>query len=124
ADCEESYEEGKVVTLSQAADAGSTFVKWTGACTGSGACSVTMSAAKEVTAEFSLKPVTEFTLTVNKAGTGTGTVKCKVGAGSPGACASKYPEGTSLTLTAEASAGSEFAGWSGGGCSGTGSCAL
>ncbi len=123
-DCEESYEEGKVVTLSQAADAGSTFVKWTGACSGSGACEVTMSAAKEVTAEFSLKPATEFSLTVNKAGTGTGTVKCKVGAGSLGACAAKYPSGTALTLVAEAGAGSEFAGWSGGGCSGTGSCAL
>ncbi|HEX6752134.1 MAG TPA: hypothetical protein VF093_00910 [Solirubrobacterales bacterium] len=77
-----------------------------------------------MTATFTLKPATEFTLTVNKAGTGSGTVKCKVGAGSPGACAAKYPEGTALTLIAEAGAGSEFAGWSGGGCSGTGNCAL
>ena len=39
-------------------------------------------------------------------------------------CASIYPEGTELTLTASPASGSTFAGWSGGGCSGTGSCHL
>ena len=46
-DCEEPYEEGKEVTLTQLADAGSEFVKWTGACIGSGTCKVTMSAPKK-----------------------------------------------------------------------------
>ena len=57
----------------QAATAGSTFAGWSGACTGAGACSVTMSAARSVTATFTLNPVT-YTLSVTKAGTGTGTV--------------------------------------------------
>ena len=52
ADCSEPYNSGTVVTLSQAATAGSTFTGWSGACTGTGACQVTMSAAKSVTATF------------------------------------------------------------------------
>jgi len=58
-------------------------------------------------------------LSVNKAGSGQGSVTCD---GTP--CASSYPEGTALTLTASPAAGSTFAGWSGGGCSGTGACKI
>jgi hypothetical protein len=38
-----------------------------------------------------------------------------------GGCEASYDEGTVVTLTAQAAAGSEFAGWSGG-CSGAGAC--
>ena len=62
-------------------------------------------------------PVTEFTLTIVKNGTGTGSVTCN-----GGACAAKYVAGTKVTLVASAASGSTFASWSGGGCSGTGSC--
>lgn len=61
------------------------------------------------------------TLTVSLSGTGAGTVTGP-GISCPGACSSSYPNGTSVTLTAIPSAGSTFAGWSGGGCSGTGGC--
>jgi arabinogalactan endo-1,4-beta-galactosidase len=50
--CAASYSSGTGVTLTQVANAGSTFGAWSGACTGSGSCSVTMSAAKSVTATF------------------------------------------------------------------------
>ena len=63
-------------------------------------------------------PITH-TLTINKAGTGSGSVTCN-----GGACASSYNEGTSVTLAATAASGSTFAGWSGGGCSGTGNCVV
>jgi hypothetical protein len=118
-ECEKEFTEGTKVTLKQEASAGSEFVKWTGACTGSGACEVTMSAAKEVTAEFNLKAKPEFKLTIAKAGTGSGTVTCNAGA-----CAATYPEGAEVTLAATAASGSTFAGWSGGGCSGTGACVV
>jgi hypothetical protein len=115
-DCEETYTENTVVTLTPSADPGSEFKEWTGACSGSSTCEVTMSAAKSVDAKFDL---IQRTLTITKNGTGTGTVECKVGAGSFGACAASYPDGTSLTLQATANAGSEFTGFS----AGTGSAA-
>jgi hypothetical protein len=58
-------------------------------------------------------------LTINKAGTGSGSVTCN-----GGACASTYAFGTKVTLAATAASGSTFAGWSGGGCSGTGGCVV
>jgi IPT/TIG domain/Divergent InlB B-repeat domain len=53
--CEAEFESGKEVELSQSAASGSEFKEWTGACTGSGACKVTMSAAKSVGAVFNTK---------------------------------------------------------------------
>src|SRR6185436_6730679 len=50
--CVADYPQGSVVTLTPQADAGSVFVGWTGACSGSGACSVSMDAARSVTAQF------------------------------------------------------------------------
>jgi hypothetical protein len=61
-------------------------------------------------------------LTVSLGGTGTGTVSGG-GIACPGSCSSSYPSGTSVTLTAQAAAGSTFAGWSGA-CTGTGTCEL
>jgi hypothetical protein len=46
------------VTLTATASAGSTFTGWSGACTGTGSCVVTMSAAKSVTATFTVPPPT------------------------------------------------------------------
>jgi Divergent InlB B-repeat domain len=37
-------------------------------------------------------------------------------------CSATYTSGTEVTLTATAASGSVFAGWSGGGCQGTGAC--
>jgi hypothetical protein len=67
------------------------------------------------------------TLTVTKAGSGSGTVtsdgrRSGVNCGSD--CSESYPSGSSVSLTATPASGSTFAGWSGGGCSGTGSCHL
>jgi Divergent InlB B-repeat domain len=40
------------------------------------------------------------------------------------ACSHAFETGTAVTLTATPAAGSTFAGWSGGGCSGTGACTV
>ena len=59
-----------------------------------------------------------FTLTVSKAGSGEGTVTSVPAGVNCGAdCRESYASGTSVTLTAVAAAGSQFAGWSG--CSST-----
>jgi hypothetical protein len=52
--CSAAYDFGTVVTLTPSAVTGSTFTGWSGACTGTGSCVVTMDAAKSVTATFTL----------------------------------------------------------------------
>jgi hypothetical protein len=62
------------------------------------------------------------TLTVTKSGAGAGMVTSSVGAINCGAsCAGDFDQGTSVRLTALASSGSTFAGWSGA-CAGISSC--
>lgn len=69
--------------------------------------------------------VTQYTLTAAKSGTGSGTVASSPSGISCGSdCSEKYNSGTQVTLTATADSGSTFSGWSGGGCSGTGSCSV
>jgi Divergent InlB B-repeat domain len=51
-DCSEKYERGTEVTLTAVAAPGSVFAGWTGACTGSGPCEVTMDSPRAVTATF------------------------------------------------------------------------
>ena len=68
-----------------------------------------------------------YTLTVSKTGTGgTGTVTSSnpTGITCGTTCSAAFASGTAVTLTATPAAGSEFAGWSGGGCSGTGTCTV
>ena len=122
ATCSDDYDEGTSVTLSAAAVAGSRFAGWSGeGCSGTGTCTVIMSQAREVSAGF----IAVYALTITKNGSGAGTVSSDLGAINCGAtCTDNYDEGTSVTLTAAASAGSRFAGWSGEGCSGTGTCTL
>lgn len=54
--CTHSYVSGTQVTLAASPMAGSAFIGWSGACTGLGACSVTMSSGQSVTASFALTP--------------------------------------------------------------------
>lgn len=56
--CSASITTGTSVTLTAAPSSGSTFTGWTGACGGTGTCTVTMDAAKSVTATFALAPTT------------------------------------------------------------------
>jgi cellulose 1,4-beta-cellobiosidase len=117
--CSASISSGTAVTLTAAAASGSTFAGWSGACTGTGTCLVTMTAARTVTATFNTGGGTTFALTVTKAGTGSGTVTSNTGGISCGStCSASYASGTVVTLTAAAASGSTFGGW-GGSCSGT-----
>ena len=58
-------------------------------------------------------------LTIAKTGSGSGTVTCN-----GGTCAASYVQGEEVTLQATPASGSTFSGWSGAGCSGTGSCVV
>jgi hypothetical protein len=70
-------------------------------------------------------PVCGPNLSVVKTGSGSGTVTSSPAGISCGAdCSESYAAHTVVTLTAAAAAGSVFAGWSGGGCSGTATCVV
>lgn len=70
-------------------------------------------------------PPTRYTLTVTKAGDGTGTVTSAPRDLDCGqTCSAGFDQGRLVTLTAIAESDSTFSGWSGSGCSGTGSCSI
>jgi len=118
ATCSATYLSGTVVNVVETPDANSVFTGWSGACTGIGACAVTMNADMTVMANFVLGEK----LTVALAGGGNGSVTSKDGAincaNSSGNCSSLYAPGTSVSLTATPVAPSVFGGWSGA-CSGS-----
>jgi len=121
--CSAGFATGSQVTLTETPAAGSTFTSWGGACSGTAACTVTMSAAQTVTATFdsSAAPVS---LQVQLAGTGAGSVvSTPVGINCGPTCTASFPTGTQVTLTTTANTGSTFAEWSGA-CTGSGSCTV
>ncbi|MFA6553910.1 MAG: hypothetical protein WCS89_00170 [Candidatus Paceibacterota bacterium] len=68
------------------------------------------------------QPATAYSLSVSKYGTGQGTVTGgSINCGSSCSLSDVTPR-TSISLTAIPASGSTFSGWSGGGCSGNGSC--
>jgi hypothetical protein len=130
--CASAYPAGTQVTLSAKANSGSTFVGWTGACAGTGSCTVSVAGSMTVGAQFD-------TVTSSGGGGGGGsgggstgtTALLKISIGATGtvtsdpagincgsACQASYPKGTAVTLTATPPAGKTFASWSGA-CSGT-----
>lgn len=121
-DCTQIYNHGTNVTLTATPAMGgnSLFTGWAGDCSGVGTCTVGMDAAKNVTAIFDL-PVSG--LNITRTGTGSGTVVSNPAGINCGAdCSEPFTSGTTVALTATATTGSTFTGWSGGICSGTAGC--
>ncbi len=120
--CTYTYAADTSVTLTATPNATSTFTGWSGGgCSGTGSCVVSMSDATSVTATFA--PIT-YALNVSKSGGGTGNITSSPsGIACGSTCSYSFDSGTSVTLTAFATVG-VFAGWSGGGCSGTGTCVV
>jgi hypothetical protein len=104
---------------------GSTFAGAGGGGGGSSFGPAGTSFAQDQTGTPLVEIIPRYTLEVAKLGSGSGSV-----AGSQGelvcgpACSAEYDHGAEVTLSAAASPGSTFAGWAGGGCSGTGDCTV
>jgi phospholipase C len=119
--CSASFSSGTKVTLTATPAANSFFAGWSGGCSGTSVCTLSLTQNTSVTANFSASPV----LTVSLSGTGTGSVTSNPSGINCGqTCQANFNSGTSVTLTATADANSTFAGWSGGGCSGTSACTV
>ena len=115
-----SYSSGTVVQVTASASAGSTFAGWGGACSGTGACSVTMSSTRNVSATFTQIPVS-YSLTLST--TGGGKITPNPLGTSCGTNCYSYTSATVVQVTETPNSGYTFAGW-GGACSGTGSCSV
>src|SRR6185295_6872512 len=103
ATCQASFNSGTLVTLTATPGAGYSFTGWTGACSGTGSCSVTLNSAQSVGANFAQNL---FNVSVSKAGSGTGTVTSSPAGISCGAtCSASFTSGTLVTLTASPGAG-------------------
>jgi fibronectin type 3 domain-containing protein len=121
-DCTEDYVIGTSVTLTASPASGSIFSGWSGPCSGTGDCTITMNDVKMVTATFN--PPT-FQLQVTKTGDGSGTVTSSpAGINCGGDCTEEYSTGSIVMITATPDSGSEFVEWTGS-CIGTDpTCAL
>lgn len=117
--CTAKFSIGQQVTLTATPAAGWSFVGWSGACSGSGSCIVTMSAARSVTATFAPQ---SFTLSVTVNGNGS-VSSAPVGISCGSTCSASFSAGQTVMLIASPSAGWKLSSW-GGACSGNFTCSV
>jgi uncharacterized repeat protein (TIGR02543 family) len=113
--CTKDYAGGTAVTLAETPAADSSFVGWSGDCSGTGTtCDLTMSQDRDVTATFSSNTPNP-TLTVRLAGVGHGRADSTSDPGiACGAdCVETYTNGQVVTLAAKAKKGSAFKSFTG-----------
>jgi hypothetical protein len=115
--CTRSFAFGTTLTLTAVPRSGSVFTGWSGDCAGARTCSVTMDAARSVTAIFdNVTLPTLPTLTYVKAGSGSGTVSFENNRRTEicdANCTKAFPERTRVMLLAMPERGSVFVGWQG-----------
>ncbi|MGI9101576.1 MAG: InlB B-repeat-containing protein, partial [Terriglobales bacterium] len=138
--CSSPFPSGTVVSFAAKPDPGFVFQGWSGACSGTGPCTLTMStnlattnvapgvSAKKINlnASFSVASY-NLSTTISTTGTAAGQVTSPTGPlnCTSGTCTLSYTSGTSVTLTAApTNANTVFAGWSGSSCAGTGTCTV
>ncbi|MDP3874955.1 MAG: hypothetical protein Q8Q22_00325, partial [bacterium] len=117
--CSASYTDGTSVTLTATPSAGSTFTSWAGACTGTGSCTISMTAARAVTATFNLN---SYTLTTS-IDSGLGTISSS-GISCPGDCSESYTFGQWASLIATPAIDYVFGSWTGSCAGQTGICSV
>jgi Divergent InlB B-repeat domain len=128
ATCSALIKQNTTIELTATPDDGDQFTGWGGACAdfGNGStCELQVSGPKDATAGFGTPPPPsppKVTLTVVKAGTGSGYVGGAGGIDCGPTCSNAFFPSSPVTLLAIPDDGSTFTGWSGAGCSGTGQC--
>ncbi len=118
--CERSYATGAEISLTAVPASGSAFAGWSGDCSGSAECRLTMDGNKYVNADFQAQ--VQHRLYVRTYGTGTVLAE-PAGGLCPDYCKYDYPAGTQVKLTVAPESAATFSGWSGA-CSGRGTCVV
>lgn len=122
ATCEGVFILDTPVVLTAAAQSGSVFLGWSGACEGLGPCELLASGVQQVDALFEPAAATRL-LSVNvDAGASTGTgrvISVPAGIDCPGSCSAAFANGSTVQLIAIDGADSVFLGFVGAGCSGS-----
>ncbi len=122
-DCTEFLAAGTAVTLTATADVGHGLAGWTGDCSGTAACELTVDGDRTVGA--AIKPTRTLTVAAPSNGKVTGKVGTATVIDCGSDCAETVTEGTVVALTATGAGGYEFDGW-GGACASetTAACAV
>lgn len=119
ASCAATYTSADSVTLTAVASGGFEFGGWSGACSGSGTCTINTRLNHAVVASFERR---DYALTVTTSGPGRVSsspagIDCGLN------CSVSLAAGSSLTLSPSPDPGAYFLGWTGG-CLGTGGCTV
>jgi hypothetical protein len=117
--CGAEFPPGTAVTLTAIPDAGASFAGWAKDCSGTGSCTVTLDSDRAVYAVFQTAQPALSVSTI-----GGGTITASAGGINCGkTCSARLPRGSTVTLSASASAGWQFTGWSGA-CAGKRDCTV
>jgi hypothetical protein len=118
--CSAAFPQSTQVKLSAAPANNYFFDGWTGACSGTALCTVSMTGTEKVSATFDPGEV----LTVSITGTGAGTVtSTPSGIGCPTICSFTFPPNTPVTLSETPGSNDAFSSWAGA-CTGSANCSV
>ena len=120
ATCSASFADGTVVTLTAVRSLRLPFTGWSGDCSGTGTCIVTMSVARNVTATF----VAQYTLAVTKSGIGHGDRHVASAASTAAPPAARTTRRHRRSRSPRPPGRLALHRLDGRGCSGTGTCAV
>ncbi len=118
--CSAAFPQSTQVKLSAAPANNYFFDGWTGACSGTAPCTVSMTGTEKVSATFDPGEV----LTVSITGTGVGTVtSTPAGISCPTTCSFTFPPNTPVTLRETPGSNDAFSSWAGA-CTGSANCSV
>lgn len=118
--CRQAFPACSTVRLTATPRDSAEFSGWSGACSGAGACQVTLDRDTSVEAAFGL-PGRRVSVVINGSGAVTSEpagLRCDA----PTRCEGTFPAGTQVRLRATPADGYFFGGWTSGACSGTDPC--